>query len=153
MKSKVICPYCRKPALLKTREDIGLIYGKEKDKYLWVCEPCDARVGTHKGKKHEPLGTLADEQLRKTRIELHGVFDAIWTADMFKNSITRNKARSRAYAWLSKKIELPIEQTHVGMFNYEMCKKAIEICKTVNMQIYFHQKHTKFSVYSKSSLR
>ena len=37
------------------------------------------------------------------------------------------KKRNAAYRWLSEQMELPIEQTHIGMFTVEQCKAALEI--------------------------
>jgi hypothetical protein len=38
-------------------------------------------------------------------------------------------SRSKAYAWLSKKLQIPPEQCHIGMFNIEQCKATIKLVK------------------------
>ena len=35
--------------------------------------------------------------------------------------------RNAAYAWLAQKMGLPVEKTHIGMFDVGQCRKAIEI--------------------------
>lgn len=38
-------------------------------------------------------------------------------------------ARNAGYAWLSQQMGLPPEQTHIGMFDVDQCKRVVEICK------------------------
>ena len=35
--------------------------------------------------------------------------------------------RNAAYGWLAQKMGLPVEQTHIGMFDVAQCRKAIHI--------------------------
>ena len=51
------------------------------------------------------------------------MFDPMW----------RNKRdplmRKKMYAWLSQKMGLPFERTHIGMFTETQCMEAMQICK------------------------
>jgi hypothetical protein len=79
----VQCPYCNSDAKLvngfyiyKNRPDLA-------SKNFWLCKPCDAYVGCqtptrYNGFSHcEPLGRLADKQLRRAKSDAHKVFDEI----------------------------------------------------------------------------
>ena len=46
-----------------------------------------------------------------------------------KSKISKYKARNMAYEWLSKQMNIPLEFTHIAMFNVEQCKIAIKKCK------------------------
>lgn len=51
----------------------------------------------------------------------HAVFDPLWKYGRFRGH------RNAAYAWLAQKMGLPVEKTHIGMFDVGQCRKAIEI--------------------------
>ena len=71
------CPYCEKVPELVTGDKV---YPHRKDlysKWFWRCEPCNAYVGCHPGTKN-PLGTLANQELRAWRLQAHHAFDPIW---------------------------------------------------------------------------
>ena len=42
--------------------------------------------------------------------------------------------RRTAYDWLSRRMGLPMDQTHIGMFDVEQCKRVVEICAAQNNQ-------------------
>jgi len=114
------CNYCNKPARLTSgidvyphREDLASIK-------FWVCDPCGARVGCHKG-TDSPLGTMANHELRTFRQQAHTAFDPKWRKT--------NKPRSKAYAWLAKKMRISTSNCHIGSFNIEQCKQVIRICQ------------------------
>jgi hypothetical protein len=65
------------------------------------------------------LGRIADNDLRSLKHQSHQVFDPLW-----KNK-TFFKHQKQAYAWLSKKMNTPIEYTHFGMFTMAQCQEAI----------------------------
>ena len=123
----VNCDYCQKEAKL-VKGDI--IYPHRKDLYnlnFWHCEDCDAYVGCHKKndkynkKGTEPLGRLANQNLRSLKSQAHKVFDPYW-----RNG---NKSRKECYAQLSKKMNIAKNNCHIGMFSENQCKKVIKICK------------------------
>ena len=125
------CPYCGKPAMLV---DGRAIYPSRPDlAYLkfWQCKPCDAYVGCHKkgapigrGVRSDgtvPLGRMADMYLRGWKSNVHQVFDPLW-----KDGYMRD--RNTAYAWLAKKMGIPVAECHIGMFTIERCRLAQQIC-------------------------
>lgn len=87
---------------------------------IYICKPCDAIVGVHKGTDNA-LGRLANRELRSLKKEAHANFDPIWK--------TKKMDRSQAYKWLSQQLELPPQYTHIGMFSEKTCKRVITICK------------------------
>ncbi len=117
----VKCPYCLKQAEYVTSKEF---YGQQYKNNLYVCYPCDARVGTH-GKGKRPLGTMANKQLRALRMSCHQVFDNRW-----KNKKRgKSKARKKAYLWLQEAMNLSEKEAHIGKFNKEQCFKLLEIMR------------------------
>ena len=125
---KVDCPYCNGQAkLIDSKEIYGKSYGM-----VWVCEPCDAWVGTHKGsKKHRPLGRLANAQLRHWKQLAHTKFDPLWIAKMRRDKCRRNTARRLGYTWLAKQLGIEVKDCHIGMFDVDLCMRVVEICRTL----------------------
>lgn len=115
----VVCPYCRGlAALADSAEVYGRSYGM-----IWICRPCGAYVGTHKGSKdHKPLGRLAKADLRAARIEAHRYFDEIWKAG-------HHKKRRDAYAWLAGQMGRELKKTHISWFDLYECQQVIKICR------------------------
>lgn len=64
-------------------------------KSFWRCM-CGAYVGCHKGTK-EPMGTAANEQLRRIRSTIHKLVDPLWLS-----AENKGKARSKVYAELTR---------------------------------------------------
>lgn len=95
---------------------------------IYWCEPCDAYVGVHKGTS-QALGMLANSELREWKKAAHSHFDPLWEKKIEKDCISRTQARKKAYKWLSISLKIPIEYTHIGMFDIELCRKTVEICK------------------------
>lgn len=113
----VTCPYCNAEAEVTTGD---YIYPHRQDlahRKFYVCWPCDAYVGTHKD-SGAPLGSMANAELRKARRAAHAAFDPLWD---------RTMARNQAYAWLAKAMGLPKNQTHIGMFDVDQCKRVVEL--------------------------
>lgn len=118
-KRNLKCPYCGEKAELVNSKEV---YGKDFGK-MWICgnyPKCDSYVGCHKG-TIAPLGTIANKELREKRKVCHFAFDALWKK--------YNLRRTDAYRWLSRKLELNIHDTHIGMFDINMCNRMIEIIK------------------------
>ena len=118
------CPYCGRPAALVTG---SAIYPHRPDLLhlkFWRCAPCDAYVGTHKPNKRlglkgtEPLGRLANAELRKAKIAAHAAFDPIWKSG--------SMSRQQAYAWLAGALGISsMSNTHIGMFDVDGCMAVI----------------------------
>ena len=99
--------------------DSSVIYYGHSYGMAYLCRPCNAYVGVHSG-TDRPKGSLANAELGGRRKATHARFDPLWQDGPFKK-------RNAAYRWLSEQMELPIEQTHIGMFTVEQCKAALEI--------------------------
>lgn len=116
----MICPYCNKTAILTTGQ---IIYPHRSDLAhlrFWQCKPCDAYVGCHKNSKdYKPLGRLANTELREWKMKVHEVFDPLWK----NNGISRDKA----YQKLSQLLNLRKSDCHIGMFDVETCKRAVDL--------------------------
>lgn len=116
---KVYCDYCGRRAEFV---DSKVIYGKSYG-MVYLCRPCDAYVGVHKG-SDVPLGRLANAELRYWKKAAHAAFDPLWQYGRFKHH------RNAAYRWLSDQMQLPVEKTHIGMFDIDQCKAAIQIIRS-----------------------
>lgn len=97
---------------------------------MYLCKPCDAYVNCHKGTT-KPLGRLANVDLRYYKRIAHESFDPLWETAI-KKGRTKKESRGAAYKWLSISMNIKPENTHIGMFNIEQCKKVIELCKPYN---------------------
>lgn len=116
---QVFCDYCGRRA---EYVDSEVVYGRSYG-MIYLCRACNAYVGVHKG-TDRPLGRLANAELRHWKKAAHAEFDPLWQYGRFKG---RRKA---AYRWLSEKMGLPEDETHIGMFDIDRCKRVIEICRT-----------------------
>ena len=114
------CPYCNNPS---TKVSGSEIYPHREDLWdivIYECKPCDARVGCHKGTDN-PLGRLANAELRAAKMEAHLAFDPLWK--------TKTKSRSGAYQWLAKELGIRPKDCHIGMFDVETCQRVVLIMK------------------------
>lgn len=118
-----ICPYCfKKTAYIDSQKVYGRSYGM-----IYFCSPCDSWVGVHKGSDIS-LGRLANAELREAKKNAHYFFDKLWNKKI-SQGFAKNKARRKAYAWLSNELNLSIAKTHIGWFDVDMCRKVENICK------------------------
>lgn len=115
----IICPYCGTPLVIMKGERIPYPDRKYKlDGYYWLCFPCQAWVGCHRG-TGRPLGTAAKSNLRKLRKRVHLRFDPLW-----KNKLM---TRTDAYKWLAEILEIPVYECHTGYFREELCIKTLQL--------------------------
>ncbi len=121
-KTTIRCPYCGAEAKLRPA---SVVYGDatiDRSAFIYLCDrypKCDAYVYAHPQKK-TPLGTLANGDLRNKRIRAHHAINGL-----LKSGIMSKKD---VYYWLSNKLGLPIELTHIGMFGDYMCESVIRLC-------------------------
>ena len=124
------CPYCDRDAKLVTGSKI---YPHRPDlfaKKFWMCGPCGAWVGCHppargnggggQGDGTVPLGRLANEELRRAKMQAHAAFDPIWRAGEMK--------RASAYKWLSQALHIRAENCHIGMMDVAQCLAVVAVC-------------------------
>jgi hypothetical protein len=117
--SEVVCDYCQKPAQL-VGGSVLYPYRPEKDKRkYWACLPCKAWIAVKPNGK--PVGRLANAELRRLKVTLHGLFDPYWRGQQMP--------RRTAYRWLSKMIGLDREK-HIGQFTDNECIRAINFLKS-----------------------
>lgn len=132
--SSVICPYCHTKAKIVT----GLVvYPHRPDlsaKRFYSCSPCGAWVGCHDG-TFQPLGRLADAELREAKKAAHAAFDPIWKArfaakSAIDPSYKKGMARGGRYRELAKVMGIDKRDCHIGMFDVEQCQRVVEICES-----------------------
>ena len=114
------CPYCNSDVELK---DSSIIYGMSYG-LVYICSKypgCDAYVGVHEGTE-EPLGTLANVELRECRKQAHAAFDKLWKS----GSMTRKAA----YTKLMIAMNLGKKEAHIAKMNIDQCKKVLEVFKS-----------------------
>lgn len=128
----VACPYCAQPAkFMPSSESIyhGRDYGP-----VYACLPCEAWVGCHPGTQR-PLGRLANAELRALKVRAHAAFDPIWK-DRFNKKhaldhrYTKAMARGGRYKALAAMMGIPQHECHIGMFDEDRCRRAINICQS-----------------------
>lgn len=111
------CPYCDSEVIKTTNDKI---YGKKYGNGMcYKCVSCDAYVGCHT--TGDPLGRLANAQLRGLKQLVHILFDPIWKSRKLK--------RGEAYQRLADKMGIPKKECHFGWFGEKQLMEAIEILK------------------------
>ncbi len=83
---------------------------------IWFCINCGACVGTHKD-TDEPLGKMANSNIRFLRAVAHRAFDPIWKLGY--------KSRDEAYLWMQQ--ELNVSDAHIGVLNELELQQLIDI--------------------------
>ena len=110
------CPDCGGTLILRRRKDDGIFYG---------CTRYPVCHGSHSAHQHDgtPMGIPANFPTKRIRIKAHSSFDKIWESVRDKK-----KMRTKAYEWLANKLDIPVDECHIGMFDKETCWKIIKIC-------------------------
>lgn len=108
------CPYCH---IDTEYVDSSVVYGKSYG-MIYRCPRCGAFVGTHKGTKI-PLGTPANEELRKLRKDTHGIFDVIWQSGQMSRTQLYKKAAEA----------FNVKELHIGNLNLQGCLQLIEFAQ------------------------
>ncbi len=120
--SAPLCPYCNARAVLC---DASAVYGpKFEGRFnLWACvnyPDCNAYVGVESGMDPRPLGTLANEELRKLRKKLRAAtlerFGAAIKDPKFKRPKREAKRRREQFETTMKRINWSDE---------EECRRAL----------------------------
>jgi ssDNA-binding Zn-finger/Zn-ribbon topoisomerase 1 len=128
------CPDCGGDMVLRDSKRFGPFYGCT---HFPDCKATHGAHGNDSGDKWgEPLGVPADQATKDLRHATHAVFDRIWKNCHreygFANDHMRQTARKRCYAWLADRLELAEDDCHIGAFDADQCRQAIEICRGVN---------------------
>ena len=85
---------------------------------MYSCDNCYAQVGTYPKNKDIAMGTLADSETRKKRMEVHRLFDRFWRS---------NSGRSRTYTKLANELGIDKELCHFAYMDMETLNKAEQI--------------------------
>lgn len=121
---KIKCPYCGSQALLRLA---SVVYGpKASDPAApyFICArfpACDSYVAAHRDTRL-PMGTLANSELRRKRIEAHRAFGHLWESGLM--------TKKQAYLWLQAKLDLPEREAHIGKFSTFRCEEVIRLCNS-----------------------
>ncbi len=114
----LVCPECGGSMRLKHSKH-GLFYGCER----WR-EGCKGTHGAHVD--GSPLGTPANAETKKARIQAHRFFDRLWKKE---NGRKAAMTRAQAYAWMQKALNLSRNDAHIGKFDIEQCSRLTELVK------------------------
>lgn len=121
---QIVCQYCHKDAVMVKGTEIYPHRPDLAKKNFWKCPgDCDAYVGTHMPNKSqgftgiEPMGVLANAELRDAKMRAHAAFDPYWKKARI--------ARHDAYRWLAEQLNVHHDQCHIGMFTVEQCEQVI----------------------------
>jgi len=127
----VKCDYCQRLAELVNGD---VIYPHRPDlagKKFYRCVPCKAYVGCHvasanakKPKPPQPLGRLANAELRAAKQRAHAAFDPLWKS--------KQMARASAYKWAAGALGIPRENCHIGMFDVDLCNRLVAAVRARN---------------------
>lgn len=115
-----MCPYCFKQSMLVNGS--AIYWAKYSHIRLYLCRDCRAYVWVHEGTT-KALWRLANPELRIAKQEAHLAFDRLWKGKWWV-------ARRDAYSWLSKVLNIPLEYTHIGMFDEVLCRRTVQVVKT-----------------------
>ena len=117
-KTKPICPECGKQGRLV---DSKIVYSQSYG-WIWYCNCVEGGiyVGCHRDGTL-PLGTMANESLRKLRKQAHAAIDPVWK----DGSMTRTEV----YGWLASRMSISVEECHIAMFDEEQCEMALRLAR------------------------
>lgn len=133
--SSLKCPYCGGSTKL-----VSASYVYHTNKYkgnMYVCEnypTCNSYVGCHPNTT-KPLGRLANKELRHMKEKAHYYFDELWKKKTFSENKSISKNRYLAYRWLAEQLNLNSDDCHIGLFDEDMCRKVISICKKRQIEL------------------
>jgi hypothetical protein len=130
MSELLYCPDCGGIAGLASSKEV---YGGRDYGPIYLCRPCRAYVGCHKGTT-KPLGRLADAELREWKKRAHAAFDPVWQEHWQRENAgsagyKKGMARDGRYRRLAELMGLSREECHIGMFDVEQCKEVVRLCR------------------------
>lgn len=108
-----------------TLHPASFVYGNSRSagSYLYVCDrypACNSYVAAHRATR-QPMGSLADGELRHKRIQAHRAFDRLWRSGLM--------TKKEAYQWMQTEFGLHEEQAHIAQFGAYMCDRLICACE------------------------
>ncbi|GGA05936.1 zinc-finger-containing protein [Dyella caseinilytica] len=115
----VMCGYCNQPAALVRGPAVYPHRPDLRGLQFHICRPCGAWIGCERGTTN-PLGTLANAELRRARMDAHAAFDPSWKGN--------KRRRGERYAWLAERLGIPRAACHIGHFDLAMCRRVVDVC-------------------------
>lgn len=131
---KVICPYCGKQAELVKGWQIYPNAETWGNANFWACFDCEAWVGCHRRNRkygrtgEEPLGRLANAELRTAKRHVHRLLDPLWQRKGIR--------RSEVYKLLARRLGIAVRDCHVGEFDVERCRDAYRVLQGVHRELW-----------------
>lgn len=110
------CPYCGKALKKVTGKVIYPTLPKLHSRKFMHCFDCWAYVGCHEA-SGQPLGFVADADLRKLRQRCHVMFDEVWKSGL--------ASRKEAYTLLAGRMGIDGRQCHFSFFDLDMAGEAL----------------------------
>lgn len=89
-----------------------------KSGYMYMCLNCKAKVGTFEKDNEIALGTLADSETRKKRMEVHRLFDRFWKG---------STGRANRYKKLAEEMGINEEECHFAYMQMDQLLQAEKI--------------------------
>lgn len=127
MTNEVICPYCHMGALRMTGRELYPAKPELANKHYHVCRNDDAWIGCVDG-TWEPLGRLADLDLRRAKQSVHAAIEPICAKAIAEHGWSKAYARNIVYGWLAT--ELDVRGTaNIGEFDLKQCELVLLICE------------------------
>jgi hypothetical protein len=109
------CPFCGHEIIKTSNKEL---YGKEYGNgQIYLCRNCKASVGTYPN--GIPLGVLANREMKILKQACHDLFDHVWKS--------RSLPRYKAYAVLSERLDIKIQDCHFGHFDTPMLLESLKI--------------------------
>ncbi len=126
------CPYCKRPAEWYASSELryGFDFGP-----MWICRPCGAYTAD------KPGNTLANAEVRVLRREAHKLFDELWQAAMKLRGWSQGRARSAAYLWLSRQVEMRPEACHMSRMQAADLRRVLEVLRSVRAAAVERRRH------------
>ena len=116
------CPYCGSRAFLRPASVIYKSGEEHSGEQFYVCArypSCDSYVTAHAGTR-QPMGTLANRELRMKRRAAHMAFNQLWQRELM--------SKKEAYRWLQTQMGVDPEDAHIARFSDYRCDETIRLC-------------------------
>lgn len=73
-------------------------------------------------------GNATKGKLYASRIAAHAAFDKRWQRNR-PSGLGTYAARDLAYRWLAKKLDLSLQDCHIGQFDIPTCEQVVDVCE------------------------
>ena len=118
--ANIKCPYCGSRALLRPASMVRDDAAPGEEIYVCARYPvCDSYVSAHRDSRL-PMGTLADQALRRKRRQAHCAMNRLWKSGCM--------SKKEAYRYLQVQLGLPESEAHIGRFSEYRCEQVIRLC-------------------------